>query len=72
MCKECQKLICPPTCPSYWGFSPSGGAPRGRCSFCEEALYEGDEYYRLGKDKVCRACAEEMELDTLAAICRRM
>ena len=31
------------------------------CDVCGEVIYEGDEYYKLGEDNICKQCVENAE-----------
>lgn len=51
MCSECGFSICPSGC-------PNADPPRvfAHCEFCNEEIYEWDEYYDVASLIVCESC----------------
>ena len=54
MCSECWQTPCHPRCPN---------APEppvfAKCENCRTEIYEGEEYYHIGKHKFCVDCVDE-------------
>lgn len=53
MCKICQKIICPPTCPNA-----EEEQPVCHCSDCGQNIYEGEAVMVFGKKVYCESCAD--------------
>lgn len=70
MCKLCNQVPCPETCPSYGLFPPAySSRPRRFCKICLREIPHGDVAYRSGKKVVCFNCAEEIDISDLMRIC---
>ena len=65
MCNECYMTYCPESCP---GYDPES-RPIGRCSRCDEYIYQNDAYVATGGSLICKGCAEELDADAILLIC---
>lgn len=53
MCEICHMDKCPSGCPNA-----DEPIPVKTCGWCENGIYEGDEYYRLDGEDVCTDCMD--------------
>lgn len=53
MCKICQKIICPPTCPNA-----EEEPPVCRCYECGQGISDGEAVMVFGKKVYCESCAD--------------
>lgn len=67
MCKICQKKICPPNCPSFSRNQEQNGDIH--CTFCGEAVTNGDGFYRKHGFPYCESCLDFADAETLIRIC---
>lgn len=57
MCSVCLSTPCHPRCPN----APEP-VPVYTCGWCEEPIFENDEYMETPEGPVCRECIEEMSV----------
>ena len=69
MCKECGRVICPSTCPSFDNRLAGVGRAVRRCAICGQAVYPDEVYYLRNGVAVCSICECGMSLDELGMIC---
>lgn len=60
MCSVCLTNPCHPRCPN----APEP-IPEYICTECEEGIYEGDEFFKIGKKTICKYCLDEMTVEEI-------
>ena len=65
MCDICRQSICPPACPAYRGNLPNLAPVVGDCVLCGGAIREGETHLERENERLCAACAAEMEMSDL-------